>query len=50
MTFQWWRGNDDGPTDLTTKLPHFFKIIMPQTLQEGKLVRILSSLSLKIIC
>ena len=45
MTFQWRRDNEDGPADLTTKAPHFFKIIMPQTLQEEKLVRILSSLS-----
>uniref|UniRef100_A0A7N2KZS9 TF-B3 domain-containing protein n=1 Tax=Quercus lobata TaxID=97700 RepID=A0A7N2KZS9_QUELO len=37
MTFQWRRDNEDGPADLTTKAPHFFKIVMPQTLQEGKL-------------
>nr|POF18403.1 b3 domain-containing protein [Quercus suber] len=34
MTSQWRRDNGDDPTDLPT---HFFKIIMPQTLQEGKL-------------
>ncbi|KAM4132648.1 hypothetical protein ACJW30_01G267400 [Castanea mollissima] len=37
MTFQRRRDNEDGPADLTTKAPHFFKIVMPQTLQEGKL-------------
>ncbi|KAK4603642.1 hypothetical protein RGQ29_012235 [Quercus rubra] len=37
MSFQWRRDNEDGPADLTTKAPHFFKIVMPQTLQEGKL-------------
>ena len=42
MSFQWRRDNEDGPADLTTKAPHFFKIVMPQTLQEGKLVRTLS--------
>ncbi|KAK7818027.1 b3 domain-containing transcription factor vrn1 [Quercus suber] len=31
------RDNENGPADLTTKAPHFFKIVMPQTLQEGKL-------------
>ena len=35
------RDNGDGPTDLTTKAKHFFKIIMPGTLEEGKLVSIL---------
>ena len=48
------RDNGDGPADLTTKAMHFFKIIMPGTLQEGKLVSILYFLifflSLKIIC
>ncbi|KAL4653426.1 hypothetical protein ACB092_01G302500 [Castanea dentata] len=37
MAFQRRRDNEDGPADLTTKAPHFFKIVMPQTLQEGKL-------------
>ncbi|KAK4594054.1 hypothetical protein RGQ29_017938 [Quercus rubra] len=32
------RDNWDGPTDLTTKATHFFKIIMPGTLEEGKLL------------
>ena len=36
-----WRDNGDGPADLTTKATHFFKIIMPRTLEEGKLVSIL---------
>ena len=35
------RDNGDGPADLTTKATHFFKIIMPGTLEEGKLVSIL---------
>ena len=35
------RDNGDGPADLTTKAMHFFKIIMPGTLEEGKLVSIL---------
>ncbi|KAK7856388.1 b3 domain-containing transcription factor vrn1 [Quercus suber] len=35
MTSQWRIGNGDDPTDLPT---HFFKIIMPQTLREGKLL------------
>ena len=35
------RDNKDGPTSLTTKPTHFFKIIMPGTLEEGKLVSIL---------
>ena len=35
------RDNRDGPADLTTKATHFFKIIMPGTLEEGKLVSIL---------
>ena len=35
------RDNGDGPTSLTTKAMHFFKIIMPGTLEEGKLVSIL---------
>ena len=35
------RDNGDGPADLTTKATHFFKIIMPRTLEEGKLVSIL---------
>ena len=46
------RDNGDGPTDLTTKATHFFKIIMPGTLEEGKLVSILYFLiflSMKII-
>ena len=46
------RDNEDGPTDLTTKATHFFKIIMPGTLEEGKLVSILYFLiflSMKII-
>nr|POF02057.1 b3 domain-containing transcription factor vrn1 [Quercus suber] len=34
MTSQWQRDNVDDPAHLPT---HFFKIIMPQTLQEGKL-------------
>ncbi|KAM4096262.1 hypothetical protein ACJW30_08G092100 [Castanea mollissima] len=38
MSFEWRSNNEDGPTDLTTEAPHFFKIIMPQTLQERKLV------------
>ncbi|KAK7855989.1 b3 domain-containing transcription factor vrn1 [Quercus suber] len=37
MTSQRRRDNGDGPVDLTTHFPHFFKIIMPQTLAEGKL-------------
>ena len=41
MASQWQRDNEDGPTDLTRKSAHFFKIIMPQALQEGKLVSIL---------
>ena len=36
-----WRDNGDGPASLTTKATHFFKIIMPGTLEEGKLVSIL---------
>ena len=35
------RDNGDGLADLTTKATHFFKIIMPGTLEEGKLVSIL---------
>ena len=35
------RDNGDGPASLTIKATHFFKIIMPGTLQEGKLVSIL---------
>ena len=35
------RDNGDGPASLTTKATHFFKIIMPGTLEEGKLVSIL---------
>ena len=53
MTSYQRRDNGHGPVDLTTKAPHFFKIIMPQTLQEGKLVSILNFViffSLKIIC
>ena len=42
MTSYQQRNNGDGPADLTTKAPHFFKIVMPQILQEGKLVRTLS--------
>ena len=41
MTSYQRRDNGDGPADLTTKAMHFFKIIMPGTLQEGKLVSIL---------
>ena len=44
MTSYQWRDNGDGPADLTTKAMHFFKIIMPETLQEGKLVSILNFL------
>ena len=36
-----WRDNRDDPADLTIKATHFFKIIMPRTLEEGKLVSIL---------
>ena len=36
-----WRDNGDGPASLTTKATHFFKIIMPGTLEERKLVSIL---------
>ena len=54
MAFYQQRDNGDGPADLTTKATHFFKIIMPGTLEEGKLVSILYFLifflSLKIIC
>ena len=35
------RDNGDGPASLTTKATHFFKIIMPGTLEEGKLVSVL---------
>ena len=35
------RDNGDGPASLTTKAMHFFKIIIPGTLEEGKLVSIL---------
>ena len=52
MTSYQRKDNRDGPTDLTTKGTHFFKIIMPGTLEEGKLVSIpyfLIFLSLKII-
>ena len=35
------RDNGDGLADLTTKATHFFKIIMPGTLEEEKLVSIL---------
>ena len=41
MAFYQQRDNGDGPADLTTKAMHFFKIIMPGTLEEGKLVSIL---------
>ncbi|XP_050281448.1 B3 domain-containing transcription factor VRN1-like [Quercus robur] len=34
MASQWWRDNDDGPAD---RSPHFFKIILPNAVQEGKL-------------
>ena len=48
------RDNGDGPASLTTKATHFFKIIMPGTLEEGKLVSILYFLFLffvfEIIC
>ena len=35
------RDNGDGLANLTTKATHFLKIIMPGTLEEGKLVSIL---------
>ena len=44
MTSYQRRDNGDGPADLTTKATHFFKIIMPGTLQKGKLVSILNLL------
>nr|XP_023916274.1 B3 domain-containing protein At1g49475-like [Quercus suber] len=37
MASQWWRDNEDGPADLTMRSTHFFKIIMPRALQEGKI-------------
>ena len=38
MASQWRRDNDDGPAD---RSPHFFKIILPNVVQEGKLVSML---------
>ena len=38
MASQWRRDNDDGPAD---RSPHFFKIILPKAIQEGKLVSML---------
>ena len=38
MASQWRRDNKDGPTDWS---PHFFKIILPNAVQEGKLVSML---------
>ena len=38
MASQWRRDNDDGPAD---RSPHFFKIILPNAVQEGKLVSML---------
>ena len=48
MTSYQWRDNADGPA----QAPHFFKIIMPESLEEGKPVSILNFMiffSLKII-
>ena len=38
MASQWRRDNDDGPAD---RSPHFFKIILQNAVQEGKLVSML---------
>ena len=38
MATQMRRDNDDGPAD---RSPHFFKIIMPKAVEEGKLVSML---------
>ena len=38
MASQWRRDNDDGPADQS---PHFFKIILPNAVQEGKHVSML---------
>ena len=38
MASQWRRDNEDGLAD---RSPHFFKIIMPNVVQEGKLVSML---------
>ena len=38
MASQWQRDNEDGPADQS---PHFFKIILPNVVQEGKLVSML---------
>ena len=38
MASQWRRDNDDGPADQS---PHFFKIILQNAVQEGKLVSML---------
>ncbi|XP_030974810.1 uncharacterized protein LOC115994719 [Quercus lobata] len=35
MASQWRRDNQDGPAD---RSPHFFKIILPNAVQEGKLI------------
>ncbi|KAK7841642.1 hypothetical protein CFP56_015119 [Quercus suber] len=37
MASQWRRDNEDGPANLTMRTTHFFKIIMPRALQEGKI-------------
>ncbi|KAK7860462.1 b3 domain-containing transcription factor vrn1 [Quercus suber] len=49
MTSQCRRDNGDGLADLTTHFPHFFKIIMPQTLAEGKLFFFLQRIPKKFI-
>ncbi len=46
MTFQCQKIGEYVPVDLMSKPPHFFKIILADTLRQGKLVRFLSSLSL----
>ena len=38
MASQWQRDNEDGPADQS---PHVFKIILPNVVQEGKLVSML---------
>ena len=38
MATQMRRDNNDGPAD---RSPHFFKIIMPKAVEEGKLVSML---------
>ena len=38
MASQWRRDNEDDPTDRSL---HFFKIILPNVVQEGKLVSML---------